>query len=432
MGFNFDNTKKREIALFKRVAEYSAMVPGFKEELADDYNNALIKYEIKEAIGISREAYDEFMSAKIEWRDGLKEKCSPDNSKMKKWRNRQFGRCRMAFPDRAEGNVHIPVVYELSSGCSVGCDFCGVGAKGLQAVYKYNEENREFFRQILEVSNSVIGEAAKYAGIYFATEPLDNPDIEKFHKMFVDMNKQTPQITTAVPVRNIERTRKIISTLDENSNMFFRFSVRSLDDFYKIMENFTAEELLYVELLPQYSEAPANNFVKTGRNRGEEGIETSISCITGFLVNMCEKTVKLTTPVLPSNDFPEGMTTILNEKFETVEEYENILKKAISEKMKTILEPDDKLSIYSWFNYSEIDDKIGIISKNGIGILVNSDKNAIIYKYIYEALKEGIYTRKELGRIVADKMNIFDTTSIFSIINKMWNMGFIEDESLYW
>lgn len=432
MGFNFDETKKREIALFKRVAEYSAMVPGFKEELADDYNNALIKYGIKEAIGISREAYDEFMNAKIEWRDGLKEKCSPDNSKMKKWRNRQFGRCRMAFPDRAEGNVHIPVVYELSSGCSVGCDFCGVGAKGLQAVYKYNEENREFFRQILEVSNSVIGEAAKYAGIYFATEPLDNPDIEKFHKMFVDMNKQTPQITTAVPVRNIERTRKIISTLDENSNMFFRFSVRSLDEFYKIMKNFTAEELLYVELLPQYSEAPANNFVKTGRNRGEEGIETSISCITGFLVNMCEKTVKLTTPVLPSDDFPEGMATILNEKFETVEEYENIIKKAISEKMKTILEPDDKLSIYSWFNYSEIDDKIGIISKNGIGILVNSDKNAIIYKYIYEALKEGIYTRKELGRIVADKMNIFDTTSIFSIINKMWNMGFIEDESLYW
>lgn len=432
MGFNIDNTKKREIALYKRVAEYASMVSGFKEELKADYDNTLKKYGLEEAIGISREAFDEFMNAKVEWRDGLKEKCSPDNSKMKKWRDRQFGRCKMSFPDRAEGNVHIPVVYELSSGCSVGCDFCGVGAKGLQAVYRYNDENAGFFRQILEVSNSIIGEAAKYAGVYFATEPLDNPDIEKFHKMFVNMNGQTPQITTAVPVRDIERTRKLIATLDENSNMFFRFSVRSLDEFNKIMESFTPEELLYVELLPQYSEAPANNFVKAGRSRNEEGIETSISCISGFLVNMCEKTIKLTTPVLPSDEFPEGMAIILNEKFATIEEYEAILKKAISEKMKTILEPDDKLSIYSWFNYSEIDDKVGIISKNGVGILVNSDESAIIYKHIYDALKEGIYTRKELGKIVADKMNILDTTSIFSIINKMWNMGFIEDKSLWW
>ena len=431
MGVTFDFSKKKEIAIYKRIAEYTAAVPGFADELREDKNATLKKYGIINAELADKKAYDGFIKAKINWRDEHKEACAPDNSRMKKWRERQKGRCVLSFPDAAAGNVHIPIMYELSSGCSVGCEFCGVGAKGLQSVFRYNDENAKFFKDVLEVGKRVIGEASKHAALYFATEPLDNPDYEKFKNIFVDSLGQTPQITTSVPLRDIDRTKSLLSELDENSNMFYRFSVRSLKDFYKIMESFTAEELLFVELIPQFSEAPGNMFVRSGRNMEDDGIESSISCITGFLINMCEKTVKLTTPVIASKEYPEGMAILLEEKFDTVEELEEILNKAISEKMKTILEPDDKLSLYPWFEYMNSDGKTGIKAKNGAELLVENSEVEVLYGHTVEALKSGNYTRKEIGGLVSGKMGYLNPINVYSLINKLWNMGVIYDDSIF-
>lgn len=427
--FNLEN--KKGIASYKRIAEYCMMVPGFKEELKVDKESALSKYGLETVTQEDKEAYEEFVKVKLAWRERHKESCAPDNSRMKKWRQRQMDRCKLSFPDAAAGNVHIPITYELSSGCSVGCEFCGVGARGLQAVYKYNDDNVSFFKDILEVSKKVIGDASKHAALYFATEPLDNPDYEKFSDIFVELNDQLPQVTTAVPIRNIDRTRKLISRVNETSNMFYRFSVRSLDIFYELMANFTAEELLFVELLPQFNEAPGNMFVKAGRSLDDDGIETSISCISGFLVNMCDKTVKLTTPVIASKEHPEGMVILLNEKFNTVSEYEGIITRAIAEEIKTVIEPDEKLKIYSWFEYKSDDENVGIVAKNGSGLLVKHSQFDTAYEYTYEMLKAGNYTRKEIGEMVIQKLGIRNPITIYSLINKMWNMGFIYDESVY-
>lgn len=431
MGVRFDFSKKKEIAVYKRIAEYSMAVPSFTDELREDKNATLKKYGIIDSELADRTAYEDFIKAKLDWREGHKVECAPDNSRMKKWRERQKGRCMMSFPDGAVGNVHIPIMFEISSGCSVGCEFCGVGAKGLQSVLRYNDENAKLFKDVLEVGKRVIGEASKHAALYFATEPLDNPDYEKFKDIFTDSLGQIPQITTSVPLRDIERTRKLIAELDENSNMFYRFSVRSLEDFYKIMESFSAEELLFVELIPQFSEAPGNMFVKSGRSMEDEGLESSISCITGFLINMCEKTVKLTTPVIASREYPEGMAILLEEKFDTVAELEEILNKAISEKMKTILEPDEKLSIYPWFEFMNSEGKTGIKAKNGAELLVKNGEVELLYGHTVEALKSGNYTRKEIGEVVSEKMGYINPINVYSLINKLWNMGVIYDESIF-
>lgn len=430
MGISFDFSKKKEIAVYKRIAEYISMVPGFREEYTADKDKAVKKYGIKDGELADMDAYKGFVEAKLMWREGHKESCSPDNPRMKKWRERQKSRCMLSFPDGAAGNVHIPVMYELSSGCSVGCEFCGVGAKGLTSVFKFNDENEKLFREVLEVSKEIIGEASKHAALYFATEPLDNKDYEKFRDIFVEINGQIPQVTTSIPLRNISRTKELISKIDENSNIFYRFSVRSLDDFYKIMENFSAEELLFVELIPQFSEAPGNVFVKSGR-MDKEGLETSISCITGFLINMCEKTVKLTTPVISSKEYPEGMVVLMSEKFDTASELSSIMTKAISEKMKTILDPDEKLKLYSWFEYKKSDGKVGIMGKNGAGILVDNNDNELLYRHIYDLLKSNDYTRREIGEMVAKEIGIKNPISIYSLVNKMWNLGFIYDESTF-
>lgn len=431
MGITFDFSKKKEIALYKRIAEYVSMVPGFSEEFNADRAATLDKYGISDVDPVYKEAYEAYIKGKLEWRDGHKNSCAPDNNRMKKWRERQKNRCILSFPDGAAGNVQIPIMYELSSGCSVGCEFCGVGAKGLKSIFKYTEENAKLFTDILNIGKSVIGEASQHAALYFATEPLDNPDYEKYRDIFIDVLGQTPQLTTAVAVRDIERTRALVSKLNEKSNMFYRFSVRSLEDFYKIMENFTAEELLFVELIPQYKEAPGNMFVKAGKNRDSQGLESSISCVTGFLINMCEMTVKLTTPVVASEKYPEGMVILLEEKFSTADELEDIMKKGIAEKMKTILEPDEQLLIYPWIEYQNTEEKTGLRSKNGVEITIDHNEYEHVYSNIYDALKAGIYTRREIGEIVSKKTGMATPVGIYSLINKLWNMGLIYDESLY-
>lgn len=431
MSNAFDFSNKTGIANYKRIAEYSIMVPGFSEEFKSDRAAALKKYGLSDVTSEDKEAYDQFMNAKLSWRDNRREVCAPDNNRMRKWRERQKNRCMLSFPDMALGIVHIPVMYELSSGCSVGCKFCGVGAKGLQSVYRYNDENKQFFKDILNVSKNIIGKAAGYGALYFATEPLDNPDYEKFKDAFAEVNGEIPQVTTSVPLRDVKRTKKLIAEINEANDIVYRFSVRSLDEFYGIMENFTAEELIYTELLPQFSEAPGNRFVKSGRSMDDDGIETSISCISGFLVNMCEKSVKLTTPVIASKKFPEGMAILMYEKFETVSEYEDILKRAIAEKMKTVLDPDEKLKVYSNIEYTVSDGKVGLVSKNGAGTLVDQGEYDKIYECLYNALKEGNYTRKEIGQRVSDELNLNSPISIFSIINKFWNFGFIYDQSVF-
>ena len=63
----------------------------------------------------------------------------------------------------------------------------------------------------------------------------------------------------------------------------------------KIHDTFTAEELSLVELLPQFVDAPECHFTKAGRSFGKDGKQfvenedgATISCITGFVINIAE------------------------------------------------------------------------------------------------------------------------------------------------
>ncbi len=123
------------------------------------------------------------------------------------------------------------------------------------------------WHDILSFAKEAIGPAAGWGTCYYATEPLDNPDYEKFADAFYDVFGVVPQLTTAAAMRKPERTKAYLEKAQGQFRRVHRFSVLSRDILHRIYDCFTLDELVPVELLPQFDEAPASHFAKAGRAR---------------------------------------------------------------------------------------------------------------------------------------------------------------------
>jgi radical SAM family RiPP maturation amino acid epimerase len=222
------------------------------------------------------------------------------NQALECFRRRQINRCwhQMGLSNR--GRVHVPVIFELSDGCSVGCPFCGVATEKLKSVFRATPENKKLFQDVLDICGEIVGEATGEATLYYACEPLDNPDYEIFSDMFFQRFGKYPQITTAVAMRNPDRVRNILrKNMCLKSPTVHRFSILTSEIFKDIINYFTPEELLYVELLGKYAEARSTVILNSGRafeNRNSDNEYTdSICCVSGFVVNMARQTLRLLT-----------------------------------------------------------------------------------------------------------------------------------------
>lgn len=231
----------------------------------------------------------------------------PDDPRFRDWNLRQQRRCERELGSRGKLMMHLPVAFELSSGCSVGCPFCALSAGRLKGIFRYTEENAALWRDVLTRVRATVGDAARRGICYYATEPLDNPDYELFLEDFHREFGCVPQTTTAVATRDTERTRRLLRWGQETCEHFDRISVLSEKDRDVLLAAFTPDELVFTDLLPQFDEAPGANFTKAGRNVGEgESPKGTIACVSGFVVNMWERSIRLVTPVPASDEHPTG------------------------------------------------------------------------------------------------------------------------------
>lgn len=431
----------KEISCFKRIMEYTMMDRDFHRRFNADSVKAVESIGLEPSLVRTPEGgddthaaqlYDRFIKEKLKMRDDVRNKGVPSDEHFAKWRDRQIKRSYLHFPkEQVDSIVHISLGYELSSGCSVGCKFCGLNAGPLKKLFRATDENKELWKGIMDAATRVLGPAAGGGMLYYATEPLDNPDYEYFMDDWKTRFGNHCQITTAAATRDIERTHKILSRLDPTGETIFRFSVKSIEEFRTIMNSFTPEELLLVELLPQFEEAPGNVFAKAGRNVENNDYNGSISCISGLLVNLCDRTIKLLTPVEASEKYPLGQVEVMKMEFSDAEDFEHKLKDIIAS-MKTILSPKDKLKMYDYLEYGFEEEETCVIYNNkGNAVRI---ENAILKPFMEKAcamLKEGIHTRKEIGEAMTALDEKIDPVSIYSIINKLWNSGVIYDEQLF-
>jgi radical SAM family RiPP maturation amino acid epimerase len=256
--------------------------------------------------------YNSYLGEKLQrvadMRDSFAVACNPA---LERFRKRQINRCWHQMGSSNSGRVHVPVIFELSDGCSVGCPFCGVASEKLKSVFRDTPENKRLFLDVLNICGDIIGEATGEATLYYACEPLDNPDYEIFADMFFQRFGKYPQITTAAAMRNPDRVRDILrKNMCLKSPTIHRFSILTSDIYREIINYFTPEELLYVELLGKYSEAKSTVILNSGRafknKSSDDEYADSICCVSGFVVNMARQTLRLLTACPTDNRHPCG------------------------------------------------------------------------------------------------------------------------------
>ena len=224
-------------------------------------------------------------------------------------------RCRMESRlIRLHDNIrYFPLCFELSLGCSVQCPFCGLDAPRWQADYRYTPENAALWQAVLRNSVELLGPVAGTSPCYLATEPLDNPDYERFLADFTRVTGQLPQTTTAIADRDAKRMHRLMRWIGKDRlrrQAALRFSIRTKAQFFRISEIFSPEDLADVELLPNNPESlnlyAASGRARSGKSGKPSGPPYSICCIAGVRVNMVERSLRFLEPELPDNDFPLG------------------------------------------------------------------------------------------------------------------------------
>lgn len=385
--------------------------------------------------GTAAEKYADFIDAKIEHREVIKKECAPDHKAMRKWRERQVGRCNMQLGARVVGIIQSVLTFELADGCSVGCEFCGLNAGRLKSVARYTEENAKLFHDIITYLKELLGDAAGHAALYFASEPLDNPDYELYNKDFVEVYGRIPQITTAAAMRHKDRLHKLIKELNANGETIYRFSVLSLDIFKQIMEEFTAEELTLVELLPQFDGAPSNHFAKVGREAEKEGgdYDNTISCISGFVINMARKEVRLTTPVPASKEHPTGEIILYKGNFEDFESFKDVINYCIKTYMSNILGPEEEFKLRDGVSFVKEGNKDIIECGKGVRYemtMPDSKEQIDAYSMLFDVIGDSYMTRRQIVEQFTKKIeSTIRPELLFYAINNLWKMGILETKS---
>jgi radical SAM family RiPP maturation amino acid epimerase len=266
----------------------------------------------------SVQAYRDFIRHKMTHCDQIRLDAAPADPRVDLWRRRQLNRCLGQFQrEKFRRVVHAPAAFELSRGCSVGCWFCGVAAPRLDGHFRYTEANAALWRDVLGALRTFWGPGAEWAFCYWATDPLDNPDYERFLLDFADVLGRCPQTTTAQPLKDPARTRRVLELSRARGCEVNRFSILTLKMLERVHAEFTADELTWVELvtlnresdLPKANAGRYRELALKGQVRDEAPVETSgntIACVSGFLFNMVERTVKLISPCPSDDRWPLG------------------------------------------------------------------------------------------------------------------------------
>jgi len=388
----------------------------------------------------SVQRYRAWIGEKFRYRERLRrEEGVPSDPRHAAWRQRQMNRTLGHLGSSAHENIiHAPCAIELSEGCSVGCWFCGVSAEEKKTDFLYTEENRRLWIAVLEALRERVGPAAGHGFMYWATDPLDNPDYEKFGVDFARICGRFPQTTTAQPQKHIDRVRALLKLSAEHGCSINRFSVLSIGTFRKIMAAFTPEELLHTELVLQNREGNTMQS-NSGRARGsrqldkradEQAMESgwretpgTIACISGYLINMVRRTVKLITPCPSSDTWPNGYWVVDSATFGDAAEFAAVLDRMMERHMRTALRAGDRVRLRPDLKLVKANGEIHLES---FGAMTRITGIARIEPMV-ESVLEGTLTAGEIA-VDMDERFGWPAERAMTALNWLFDEGLLDEE----
>ena len=292
----------------------------------------------------------------------LRAEAGPLDPRFRGWRRRRMLQAEDELGSEfSQMLLFSTAAFELSKGCSVGCWFCGVSAPRLEDHFRYTSVNRRLWREVLEAMIDLGGLEAMHINFCFwATDPLDNPDYEAFADDYRAIAGAYPPLTTALALRDPERTRRMLDRFDADVCRFSILTVPMLD---RLHREFTPEELGGVDLAlvtpgSRMIKANAGRFreraaahpellqVERGKrsarreffqgptDRGED-VPGTIACVAGFLINMVERRVRLISPCAASERWPLGFVLYGDRRFEDGRDFRRVCEELVCEHMFT-------------------------------------------------------------------------------------------------
>lgn len=357
------------------------------------------------------------------------------NPHFKAWRERQIARVASQFdPPHHSATLHAPTSFELSRGCSIGCWFCGVSAPRLDDIFYYTQENARLWCEVLELMNTILGSAAGEGFCYWATDPLDNPDYEKFCCDFQEILGNFPQTTTAQPLKDPTRTRLLLQLSIEKGCKLNRFSILSLKALDQLYDEFSAEELAGVGLVLQNPEAgleKANVGRVRERNKNKAGksgemleklAQPTIACVTGFLFNMVERSVKLISPCKADDRWPNGYRIYDEGIFTNVSDLETLLERMIADHMPLTVRESDRIRFRPDLKYESLSNGFQLSTQ----YLTRTFRNVPYLRELGEIIQEGDKTAGEIASWF--KVLGVPPVNTFSSLNRLFSKGVLDDE----
>ena len=350
------------------------------------------------------------------------------------WRRRQIERTNSEMGMlRGDAITHPIFSFELSTGCSVGCWFCALGADSFKGHFERNPKNVALWRDILSTAVDLFGPAVQTSFCYWATEPFDNPNYLDFLEDYREIVGVLPQTTSAVPTRDLVWTKRLMGMIKAGNALPSRFSIINAKVLKHLHSLFSPEELMRYELLMQlkessYGKARAGKTFrkKNPQEKTDAGLQvnpapSSIACVSGYLVSMMDRTVKLVTPCHATEKWPMGFRVHDQGSFDDANGFGDFIQASISRHMPIDMPMAQPVSFREGLFYERIED----------GFRVSSDCSAhslrgdLFVSELGDLVAEGIHTPTQIIGILIDKGA--DIFGIRANLNDIYEKGFLED-----
>ncbi len=374
---------------------------------------------------------------------------------MRSWRKRQIARQMLELGAvSAESNIHASLCVELTSGCTVGCWFCAVSADRFQGALPHDGT----WRRTVSVFDDVLGPAVRSGFLYWATDPFDNPEYEKFCLDFFDVTGVFPPTTTALPLKSTARTRALIALAEEHDCWVNRFSILSLGMLDRVHQEFSSRELARVECLPLNRES-AFALANAGRFRERAGREPeiladhrrkleaapwyahdpaynaaaeypmgTIGCVTGFLINMVTRSVKLISPCTADEQWPLGYIVFAEAAFTDADDLGRVLDGMIGRAMVIELQPRTRIELPGWMTVEVSGERVVLHGRFGQSVVL--DRDAAATAAVVGALRLGERTVGDVCEAVRQETGRPDAWTC-GRLNELLQHGCLREESIF-
>ena len=350
------------------------------------------------------------------------------------WRSRQVERMiRQLGSGAADGITHPIMAFALSDGCSVGCWFCALGASHLRDRFQRKPANVKLWREILGVSRDIFGKALQTSFCYWATEPFDNPNYLDFLEDYREIVGALPQTTSAVPLRDIVWTRRLMEMHENYPGIPSRFSVTTCNIMKQLHKIFSPLELLRYELIMQSVDSNSPK-IRAGKILNRLGCDdeqssgsqierkpSTIACVSGFYVNMCQRSVQLVSPCIASEQWPLGYRIHREETYSNYKQFGDFIEDAIRECMPVAIDPGRPVMFEDGFKYEARENGFALRSNSSVQLVQGS----VHTRLLGDLIDEGKHKPADLMTILLDHGgDIFDLSGT---LNDLFNNGLLND-----